>query len=334
MVSEDIKAAVAAGKLSGLHGVIATHRGEVIAEAYFPGEDEHWGFPLGSREHGPDTLHDVRSISKSVVSLLYGIALARGEVPPIDEPLYAQFPEYTDLGKGPGRDAIRIEHALTMSMGTQWDETIPYTDPKNSERAMEAADDRYRFILEQPIVTEPGTTFTYSGGATALIGRIIADGTGEDIDAFAKDALFDPLGISQFEWTRGDDNVPAAASGLRLTLPDMAKIGSLIVDDGRHGDTEVVPKAWLDASFTRRIDEPTGLGYGLSWYLSHPALLSRWVAAFGLGGQRLLVHPDDGVVLAVHAGGYTNPDAWQIGMGLAGWFVYPAVRERMRGGIR
>ncbi len=112
--------------------------------------------PLGTVTFGPDTLHDLRSVTKSVVGLLYGIALDRRLVPPPDAPLLAQFPEYPDLAADPARALLTVENALTMTMGFAWDEQRPYTDPANSEIAMENAPDRYRYILDQPIVAAAG----------------------------------------------------------------------------------------------------------------------------------------------------------------------------------
>ena len=105
---------------------------------------------------GPEVQHDLRSVSKSVVGLVYGIALADDKVPPPEVKLYEQFPKYTDLAKQPGRDRLTIGHVLSMTLGFEWDElTIPYGTVGNSENAMEAAPDRFRFILERPIVGEP-----------------------------------------------------------------------------------------------------------------------------------------------------------------------------------
>ena len=110
-----------------------------------------------------------------------------------------------------------------MKMGTEWNEDLPYSDPKNSEIAMEYAEDRYRFVLDRPMVNEPGDWWTYHGGAVAVIAKLIADGVGMPIDKYAEQKLFKPLGISEFEWVRGADDVPSAASGLRLTIHDLAK---------------------------------------------------------------------------------------------------------------
>ena len=115
-------------------------------------------------------------------------------MPPPDAPLFASFPEYADLAADPARSRWTISNLLTMTMGTDWDElSVPYTDPTNSETAMDMAPDRYRFILGGRVVMEPGKRWLYNGGATALVARIIAKGTGKTLDAFAREALFDPL---------------------------------------------------------------------------------------------------------------------------------------------
>ncbi|MEM7695993.1 MAG: serine hydrolase [Pseudomonadota bacterium] len=323
-----IRDAFEAGSLTGLHGVYATLDGEVLANVYFDGEDTAWGRDLGVVAHGPDTLHDVRSVSKTVVALLYGIALEAGKVPPADTPLYDAFADHAALGEG--REAIRIEHALTMTLGLEWDETLPYTDPKNSEIAMEQADDRIAYVLSRKVVAEPGSTWNYSGGATALIGELIERGTGMALDDYAEAVLFAPLGITEFEWVGREGAGPAAASGLRLTLPDLGKIGAVLANGGRFGETAIVSPAFIEEMFTAKAYEPTGLGYGYFTYVSWPGLLSEWRAGFGNGGQRVAVHPAEGLVIAISAGRYDDPNAWRLGVSVAARFIYPAVRARVR----
>src|SRR5262249_1816145 len=135
--------AIAGGRASGLHGVVVLRDGEVALERYGAGEDFSWGDPLGFVTFGPDTLHDVRSVSKSVTALLYGVALGLGLVPAPEEPLLAAFPEYPDLVADPARARLTVEHALTMTLGLAWNEDVPYTSAANSEIAMEMAPDRY-----------------------------------------------------------------------------------------------------------------------------------------------------------------------------------------------
>jgi len=146
----------------------------VVLERYFEGDDRKRGVgDIGHVAFKPDTLHDLRSCSKSIVGLLYGIALEQGKVPPPETPLYSAFPEY-EVARLQNRHLITVQHVLTMTMGTDWDESsLVYSDPRNSETAMDEAQDRYRYILERPIVGLPGTHWAYCGGATALLARLV-----------------------------------------------------------------------------------------------------------------------------------------------------------------
>jgi CubicO group peptidase (beta-lactamase class C family) len=110
------------GRVSGLDALLVSRGGRTLFEYYGAGEAENWGAPLGKVTFGPTVLHDLRSVTKSLVGMLYGIALADGKVPPPEAGLYDQFPEYPDLATQPGRDPITIAHALSMTMGTEWDE--------------------------------------------------------------------------------------------------------------------------------------------------------------------------------------------------------------------
>ena len=159
-----------AGSLPNVHGVVAVRGGRIVFERYLAGLDAARARPLGVVRFGPDTLHDMRSVTKSIVGLLYGIALAAGKVPAPEANLLAQFPEYPDLTGDPARQVLTVAHALTMTLGTEWDElTIPYTDPRNSEIAMDRADDRCRYVLERQVIEPPGLHWTYNGGTTAVL---------------------------------------------------------------------------------------------------------------------------------------------------------------------
>ena len=312
-----------AGLLRDLHAVAIARHGVLVAERYWPGPDEAWGRPLGNIGFGPATLHDLRSVTKSVVGLLYGVALARGQVPPPEAPLLAQFPEYPDLAADPERAGITVGHALTMSMGLAWDETLPYTDPRNSEIAMEQASDRLRFILEQPVVAEPGTRWQYSGGAAALIGALIVRGTGQPLDAYAREMVFEPLGIQEVEWAAGRDDVVSAASGLRLSARDLLKIGSMVLAEGRwpvqpdgagEKPRKIVPADWIEESHRPHLPTGDGLDYGYFWFQLEVQMKAfgrrSWIAGFGNGGQRLWLMPGTGIACVVFCGAYNAPDAW------------------------
>lgn len=315
MIGRKLVAGVESGLLRHLHVVLAERGGETVLESYGKGADEDWGRPIGDVEFGPETLHDLRSITKSIVSLLYGIALERGLVPRIDAPLLSEFSGYPDLAADPARMERTIEHALTMSLGMDWDETKPYTDPENSEIAMELAPDRYRYILERDLVAEPGTRWIYSGGATALIGRIIEIGTGQTLPEFARNVLFDPLGIETFKWSAGRDGTHSPASGVRLTAPDLLKIGRLVLNDGVWEGRSVVPEAWLRASLRPVLATGEGVDYGYFWFCGKAPVSAlggpvSWFGGFGNGGQRLFVCPQADVAAVIYSGNYNNWMAW------------------------
>ncbi|MGQ3209624.1 MAG: serine hydrolase domain-containing protein [Shinella sp.] len=306
-------AGIEAGLLRDLHAVLVSRGGKLVLEHYHDAPDESWGMPLGTVAFDAGTLHDLRSVTKSVVSLLYGIALDRGLVPPPEAPLLAQFPEYPDLLADPARAGMTIGHALTMTLGLEWDEYRSYADPLNSEIAMENAPDRYRFVLEQKVVHQPGTRWVYSGGATALVGAIIERGTGRRIEDFAREALFEPLGITHFEWMSGRDGVASPASGLRLSSRDLLRIGHLVLDGGLVGDRPIVSQRWIETSLKPLVTTGEGLSYGYFWFLDEAPVLGTpkpWVAGFGNGGQRLWLMPELGIACVIYSGSYNASDAW------------------------
>ncbi|MFC4060278.1 serine hydrolase domain-containing protein [Planomonospora corallina] len=294
-LADRLARAVSQGRVPDLHGVVAAHRGRVVLEHYGEGEDFRLNEPLGHVRFAPDTLHDVRSVTKSVVGLLYGVALAEGRVPDPDEPLLRHFPEYPDLAADPRRTALTVGHALTMTLGLEWVEQVPYTSPANGEIAMELAPDRFRYVLERPIAGEPGVRWTYCGGASALVGRLIEKGTGAALEDYARARLFEPLGIGRFEWSTGADGRALAASGLRLTPRDLLSIGQLVLDGGAG----IVPESWLATAIRPHVRIGEGSHYGYQWYVG-----DTWAGGFGNGGQRIYVAPALDLVVAVAAGQY------------------------------
>lgn len=304
--------------LSGLHSVLVSQHGRLILEHYQPGEDQdRTGRDLGTVVFGPDVPHDLRSVSKGVVGLLYGIALADGKVPPPEARLYDQFPQYADLAAQPGRDRITVAHVLSMTLGLQWDElTIPYGDPRNSENAMDDAPDRYRYILSLPITAEPGRTWLYCGGATALLGHLIARGTGMPLLDYARQRLFAPMGFGPVVWTPGRDGTPIAASGLRLLPRDMLRIGQLVLAGGDWQGRRLVPEAWVKTITTPSVVISPSRSYGYHWYMGDIAAQGQtqphhWTGGIGWGGQRLFVMPDLDLVVGITCGNYRKSGAEQ-----------------------
>ena len=303
-----------------LHGVVVARNGRLVLERYFEGEDHARGVgPIGRVAFTPNTLHDLRSCSKSIVALVYGIALQQGKVPPPEAPLFSAFPEHADLAGRDGRDRLTIQHVLTMTMGTDWDESsLVYSDPRNSETAMDNAPDRYRYILERPVVDTPGAHWTYCGGATALLARIMARGTGKTLHSFARENLFEPLGMGPTEWATGRDGEPFAASGARMSVRDLARIGVMMLNAGKVGEREVVPADWVARCTTPYVSADEVRRYGYQWFLIDiafgkpkgwaPGRLERMWMAQGEGGQRLFVIPALQLVIAMTHGNYGRED--------------------------
>ena len=310
------------GKVSGLHALLVSKSGRMLFEHYGKGEDQDMSRNTGGIvTFGPEVLHDLRSVSKSVVGLAYGIALTEGKVPPPEAKLYAQFPEYPDLAQQPGREKLTVGHVLNMTMGLEWDElTIPYGTAGNSENAMEAAPDRFRFILGLPIAGEPGVKWTYCGAATAILGRLIAKGTGEKLPAYARRVLFDPMGFGPSEWAVGADGEPRAASGCRLLPRDMLKIGQLALAGGVWQGKQIVPADWVKRITTPTVKIEGARSYGYHWYIYDSTVDGQrqyWFGGIGWGGQKLYVFPGLDLVVAMTCGNYSKPGMEQNRVNLA-----------------
>jgi CubicO group peptidase (beta-lactamase class C family) len=327
---------VLSGQARDTHSVLVIRRGHLVFEKYYDGEDQIRD--ARERAHvervafSAERSHELRSVSKSIVGLLYGIALGERKVPPLDAPLLAQFPQYGDLPDLPQRRQWTIAHAITMTLGIDWNEDLPYDDPRNGQTAMEAAADRYRYVLTQPLVAAAGERWIYCGGATALIGKILENGTRQSLHDYARAVLFDPLGLGPSEWRVGRDGERNFASGVAMRPRDLARIGQMLLDGGKAGGRQVVPADWLDASFKPAVRIRDGRDYGYHWYLGdlgfdHPDGRRRehWIAAFGNGGQRLFVFPRLELLTVTTAGNYNRRDQGTPAYRLLTEIILPSV---------
>ncbi len=312
--------AVADGKYLNTHAVLVEKSGHLVYEAYFDGEDERWGEPIGHVAFDHRTLHDLRSVSKSVTSALLGVALKEDYATALTRPLTAYFPDLkhrfgADLGQ------VTLQHALTMTAGLEWNEmTVPYTDRKNDEIQLYYTDDPVGMVLSRPLREPPGSKWYYNGGLTQVVAGLIERKTGMPLDRFAEKALFAPLGIKNYEWLGSglwpSGSSPSAASGLRLTARDLAKIGSLFLHQGRWQNQQVIPADWVARSSERHVQDvpwgPPGVyGYGFMWYPGHSRGSPGFpiVRAAGNGDQKIFVLPDQDIVVTIYAGLY-NQRRW------------------------
>ncbi|WP_245324553.1 serine hydrolase [Bradyrhizobium sp. AT1] len=305
---------------ANVHAVLVARGGALVFERYLTGSDEINDRPIANASFDADTLHDMKSVAKSVASLALGIAIDRGLIAGVDEPIFSFFPELSDL-RSPEKDRILLSHALTMSLGLKWVEATPSTgNYDNDESRMHMARDPCRYVLGLPMTTPAGQDFFYNTGALTLVSAIVRKAVGKPLDEFAREALFEPLGITRYEWTRvkGDTN---AGGGLRLRPRDMVKIGQLVLAGGRWNDRQIVSKAWIDASTRPRLEATGPYFYGYLWWLGrslHGGREIHWDAALGRGGQSIRIVPELDLVVAVTAGYYQDysPRAFQLQSGL------------------
>jgi len=258
-----------------LHSVLIVRHGYLVAETYYP-------------PYGPGTSHVQYSVTKSVVSALLGIAIQEGYVESIDQPALSYFGDWTVDASDPRRQAMTLEHLLTMTSGMQWDDSRDIDGLWRSR-------DWVQHMLERPMADPPGTRFTYNSGNTHLLSAVIQLTTGQTAQAFAGEHLFGPLGIrpGDTRWETDPHEFSIGGWGLYLTPRDMAKLGYLYLKEGTWEGRQVVPAAWVRASVEPRVavddaQEPWGLHYGYGWWVHE---LSAY-AAHGRAGQFIFVLPD------------------------------------------
>ncbi len=318
---------------SEVHSVVVARHGKLVFEQYFSGVDQPWGHKAGRIEFTATTKHDMRSASKSVTSLLVGVAIDRKLIAGVDEPVVKFFPERQSV-KSAGWDAITLRHLLTMSSGTQWDEALPWTDPNNDEPHLAFDADPIGYVLARPIVAPPDTLWTYNGGGTDLLGNIVEQVSGKPLETFARETLFQPLGITDLEWKTYENGKIAAAAGLRLRPRDAAKIGQLVLDHGRWKEQQIVSADWIAQSIVPRFQAVGYFGgtlfYGYQWWMGRSLSNGKevkWVGAFGWGGQRIIIVPDLDLVMMTTAAQYGQPKEGLAAMDILANIIIPAVRD-------
>jgi CubicO group peptidase (beta-lactamase class C family) len=345
-----LTASVRAWPELGVHAILIERAGRLVYEEYFDGFDERWGTPRGHVAMAPDSLHDLRSVTKGIVSALAGLALADGAIRSLDQPVVEWFPEYPDLNTAERR-RVTLRHVLGMTAGLQWDENIPYSDPRNDEIRMTRDPQPLRYALSRPFTHDPGAEFNYNGGLVQVMAAVIERAVKMPIEEYARTKLFAPLGIDTVEWVGDLAGMPAAASGLRLRARDMAKFGSLYLHAGRWNGRQVLPADWVELSTRRqfrfarvaardRADSTAvadgDFGYAFYWWYScHPTSRGPVEArtAVGNGQQRIFVLPGLDMVVTILAGRYNDfTTGGTLGTRILREHVIPAVRSGFRAG--
>ena len=245
--------------------------------------------------HGTD-MHSMQSVSKTVTSVIFGVAITRGDFKAgLNTPILKFFDVARVKNVDDRKRRMTLMDVLTMTTGLNWNEEVPYDDPRSDSSLMEATDDWVQYVIDKPMAEEPGKVFNYSSGATELLAYIFQKETGQDIDAYGEKYLFAPLGIKH-HWKRTYLGVVDTEGGLYLSGGDLAKIGYLYLHDGLWDGKQIVSQNWVKESVQPSIDAEEQFRYGFKWWL-YP-LNGRFVwMARGFGGQELMVFPEENLIV-------------------------------------
>lgn len=285
-----------------IDSLLIVRNGFLIMEEYPTGDfDEH-------------TLHNLYSVTKTVVSALIGIAIYEGFIESVDQRMVDFFSNHTIANLDSLKEQITLEHLLTMTPGFEWDQwTYPTNDPRDSIYQMVHSSDWVQFILDRPMIAEPGTKWEYSSGASHLLSAIIQRATGINAMRFAEQYLFEPLNICNVTWDYDPQGVYHGGGSMWMTPRDMAKIGHLFLNNGVWNDTRLFSDDWARQSSKEYINLGTydpdwshaGYGYQI-WNI--PSMGVYY--ATGLYGQKIFMFPEYDLVVVFTASMYydENPE--------------------------
>lgn len=243
-------------------------------------------------------MHSMQSVTKTVTSVIIGVAKTRGD---FKAGQHTPVLHYFDVSKIKNVDdrkrRMTLHDLMTMRAGLKWDEDIPENDPRNDMARMEATDDWIEYVINKPMAAEPGKLAVYNSGATELLAYIFQKETGQDIEKYAEKYLFTPLGIKH-AWKRTYLGVVDTEGGLFLTDSDLAKIGYLYLNGGVWEGKQIISRDWVKESLRPVFNTEDGDNdYGLLWWLlRRPNSPNHIWMARGLGGQHLMVFPDEELI--------------------------------------
>lgn len=273
-------------------GTIIVRKGYIVAEAY-----------VGNFTR--DTRHKSFSVAKSFTSALIGIALQKGMIKSIDDPIYPHFPELKNLANVDLKKKITIRHIVTLTTGLEWDEDWEglFWFINNDAVLMHLSGKSFEYVLSKKSAHEPGTVFKYSTGDPSLISGIIENVTnGSSAYQFALENLFKPIGIPGVRWKSDKKGRTTTFAGLQATVREYAKFGYLYLNNGKWENRQIVPEKWVTESTTSR-----GMTewYGYLWHVNLPVKLKApgskipadGYMAHGIYGQCIIVIPSKDLVI-------------------------------------
>lgn len=256
--------------------------GKIVADAYYA-------------PYAPGISHDLRSVTKSVVSTLTAIQIQRGDLDRVDHPVVDLFSDKQIEAMDDRKRTMTVQNLLDMTSGIQWTEKA-YT-PDETIMKMYGSPDRTAFVLNQPMADAPGARFNYAGGNPYLLSALINRKSGQNAFDFAKKELFEPLGIKSAKWGTPDaQGVTDGEAGLYLSPHDMARIGYLYLHNGQWEGKQLIPSSWVARAMSGPVAATSGLHYGNLWW-SNPE--KGAYMALGRHSQSILVIPKLDVVIVM-----------------------------------
>jgi CubicO group peptidase (beta-lactamase class C family) len=271
---------IGGGAFGRVDSMLVVRQGRLVHEAYFNGFDR-------------DRLHDLRSATKSMTSALVGIAIDQGLLTGVDEPVLPRLGGDAGLQNfDPRKRAITVEHLLTMTPGLACDDWNA-ASPGNEEK-MYKERDWVKFILDLPMVADPGTRYGYCTGGVVTLGAVVGNASGQRADAYARQVLFGPLGITRAEWQLTPTGAVDTGGHIHMRPRDMAKFGQLFLQRGLWNGQRVVSEAWVDRSTSFRVRTISNEEYGYLWWrraTQRNGVPVQTFYAIGNGGQHIIVAP-------------------------------------------
>jgi CubicO group peptidase (beta-lactamase class C family) len=257
-------------------------------------------------------IHDIRSAGKSITALLLGVAIKEGLVQDINQDVHSFFPKEKYPSLNEDYRKVKLIHLLNMVSGLDADSDNPETPGQAGNWI--AKDEWLTYLLSIPIVREPGEKWVYADINALLIGAIIEESTGMSLRDYAKLKVFDPLGIKEFYWYTNAANQTGAAGNLYISALDFAKLGLLVANKGKWGNTQLADFDYMNHLLNENSNaignyNPLADGYGMLWYRSKRNFGNKEVSylwASGNGGNHLIIIPKENLVIAMTAGAYGN----------------------------
>jgi CubicO group peptidase (beta-lactamase class C family) len=302
------------GSYPNVHSIVVVKDDKLVFEDYFPGHrwsysaDQHQGELV---DFDRDTIHNLASVTKSFTSALVGITIDQGMIGGVKDSVFDYLQEYGQYAVGE-KDGLTLEHLLTMTSGFEWNEMeIPYNNRNNDLVMLFSQLDPVAYILEKPLVAQPGEDWYYNGGNTNLLGEVIREVSGMRMDYFAETFLFDPLGITEFQWDYITPSVVHASGNLQLRPRDLAKFGYLFLNGGVWDGERIISEEWTRESAMQRVSVSSNVGYGYQWWQSTYRSGAKGYESYqasGWGGQEIIVFSDLDMVVVFTGGNYVGAD--------------------------